>query len=113
MFPSSSPAHTSALVPAPTLRNNSSTTSFTTHLRKLAHKATFKNLRAERRAREQEELERRGTNELLLALKKLKSVYDFDDMIENGFLVDVKTGYREPTVRFSLTPILARDYTDS
>ncbi|ORX94615.1 hypothetical protein K493DRAFT_315402 [Basidiobolus meristosporus CBS 931.73] len=105
MFCSPSPVPSPA--PNRALRGKPSLTSLTSHLRKLARKVTFRNLRVGRRAQESES--DGGVNPMHSALMQLKSVQDFDDMIENGFLVDVETGFREPTVRFSITPILARD----
>ncbi|ORX99332.1 hypothetical protein K493DRAFT_299439 [Basidiobolus meristosporus CBS 931.73] len=41
--------------------------------------------------------------------RRLRSVKSFDDMLYRGFLVDEKLNQYEPTIRFSLTPKIARD----
>ncbi|KAK9764900.1 hypothetical protein K7432_007207 [Basidiobolus ranarum] len=50
----------------------------------------------------------RDDSEFREAITKLRRAVDFDDILNNGFLDDA-TGVRQATIRFSLTPPLARD----
>ncbi|KAK9700521.1 hypothetical protein K7432_012164 [Basidiobolus ranarum] len=48
-------------------------------------------------------------DELDQVRRRLRSINSFDDMLVRGFLVDEKRNRYELTVRFSLTPKIARD----